>query len=300
MPVYRCYECRNVLCEDCYLKHDKLSNTKFHIFQSTNDEMLLNNKFEVSNSIFDMKALPGGLLVIALYLSDKLLTYSVSDKQRNEISVGGMTCGIAILDRNTVVVMLYTLLYDDVNSIAIVDIRQKQVIQHVDVRLYLPTYPYIPMFYTDDQLYISSHSGITVMDMSGTIDRKIDLGFEPTDMCYDTKAARIYCIDYSEKILICIDRDGNTIFTFTDTGLTNAKRLTIDNEGYVLILCHEDYNVQNFKVYRISPDGKSGEVIITGKQNKSKRSYFSSICFQEESDEVVIGIGETVYTYKKK
>ncbi|CAG2230299.1 unnamed protein product [Mytilus edulis] len=243
-----------------------------------------------------MKALPGGLLVIALNKSDKLLTYSVSDKQRNEISVGGLTHSIAILDRNTVVVMLRDY---DVVSIAIVDIRQRQVIQHVDVRLYLPSYSYIPMFYTDDQLYISSHSGITVTDMSGTKDREIDLGFKPTDMCYDTKAARIYCIDYSEKKLICIDRDGNTIFTFTDTGLTNAKRLTIDNEGYVLILCRISYG-GNFEIHRVSPDGKSGEVIITGKLNESERIPSSSICIHEESDEVVIGINETVYTYKKK
>ncbi|VDH96861.1 Hypothetical predicted protein [Mytilus galloprovincialis] len=301
MPVYRCYECSNVLCNDCCINHDKLTNTEYHIFQSTNDKMLLNNKFEVSNEINDMKALPGGLLVIALYDSDKLLTYSVSDKQRNEISVGGLTNNIAILDRNTVVVML-TGKYIVVDSIAIVDIRQKQVIQHVDVTLVLPTYSYIPMFYTDDQLYISSRSVITVMDMSGTIDRKIDLGFRPTDMCYDTKAARIYCIDDSENKLICIDRDGNTIFTFTDTGLTNPKRLTIDNEGYVLILCRISYG-GNFEIHRVSPDGKSGEVIITGKQ---LNSYFtsgkalSSICFQEESDEVVIGINGTVYTYKKK
>ncbi|VDI04496.1 Hypothetical predicted protein, partial [Mytilus galloprovincialis] len=285
MPVYRCYECSNVLCNDCCINHDKLTDTEYHTFQSTNDKMLLNNKFEVSNRINDMKALPGGLLVIALFNRDKLLTYSVSDKQRNEISVGGLTNSIAMLDRNTVVVML-TRDYDVANSIAIVDIRQKQVIQHVDVTLDLPPYSYIPMFYTDDQLYISSYSVITVMDMSGTIDREIDLGFEPRDMCYDTKAARIYCIDYSEKKLICIDRDGNTIFTFTDPGLTNPKRLTIDNEGYVLILCHEDYNVQNIKVYRISPDGKSGEVIITGKLSESKRMRSSSICFHEESDEV--------------
>ncbi|VDI68587.1 Hypothetical predicted protein [Mytilus galloprovincialis] len=297
MPVYRCYECSNVLCNDCCINHDKLTNTKYHTFQSTNDKMLLNNKFEVSNSIVDMKALPGGLLVIALFDSDKLLTYSVSDKQRNEISVGRLTKSIAILDRNTVVVMLKR--GSDVAIVAIVDIRQKQVIQHVDVRLDLPIYPYIPMFYTDDQLYIRSYSGITVRDMSGTIDREIDLEFTLTDMCYDTKAARIYCIDYSEKKLICFDRDGNTIFTFTDTDLTHPQRLTIDNEGYVLILCHQNYE-QNFKLYRTSPDGKSGEVIITGKLDEFKRTSFSSICIQGDSDEVVIGIGETVYTYKKK
>ncbi|CAC5390825.1 unnamed protein product [Mytilus coruscus] len=186
-----------------------------------------------------------------------------------------------------------------VDSIGIVDIRQRQVIQHVDCTIYLPPYLFCPMFYTDDQLYISNRSGITVMDMSGTIDRKIELGFEPRDMCYDTKAARIYCINESENKLICIDRDGNTIFTFTDTGLTNVKRLTIDNEGYVLILCHEDYNFKNFKVHRISPDGKSGEVIITGKHNYMYTNIVSSICFQEESDKLVIGMKETVYTYKK-
>ncbi|XP_052093481.1 uncharacterized protein LOC127729668 isoform X1 [Mytilus californianus] len=296
MPVYRCYECSNVLCDDCYLKHDKLTkSTKHHTIQSTNDNMLLNNKVEVSGDTADIKALPGGLLVFALYYSYKLLTYSVSDNQRNEITVGGRPRSIAILDRNTVVVLL-SLTYRKVDSIEIVDIRQRQVIQHVDCTLDNPSYPFCPMFYTDDQLYISNHSGITVMDMSGTIDRKIELGFTPKDMCYD-KAARIYCIDDSGNKLVCIDRDGNTIFTFTDTGLTNANRLTIDNEGYVLILCLDGIE-KKIKVHRICPDGKSSEVIITGTY---KYTYgFSSFCFQEESDEVVIGIEETVYTYKKK
>ncbi|VDI72007.1 Hypothetical predicted protein [Mytilus galloprovincialis] len=295
MPVHRCYECSNVLCNECRINHDKLTDTEYHTFQSTNDKILLNNKFEVSNKISDMKALPGGLLVIALDYSNKLLIYSVSDKQQNEIKVRGMTRSIAILDRDTVVVLLTR-----PNTIAIVDIRKRRVIPHVDLRLLLPPYLYIPMFYTDDQFYISSLSGITVTDMSGTKDREIDLGFKQTDMCYDTKAARIYCIDPTGGRLICIDRSGNTIFTFTDTGLSNAHRLTIDNEGYVLILCHGNYSEQNFTVYRISPDGKSGEVIITGKLNESKRMRLSSICIQEQSDEVVIGKEETVYTYKKK
>ncbi|CAC5410609.1 KRAB [Mytilus coruscus] len=259
MPVYRCYECSNVLCDDCYLKHDKLTNTKHHTFQSTNDKLLLNNTFEVYDRIVDMKSLPGGLLVFIVFLSDKLLTYSVSDKQQNEISVGKQPRRIAIVDRNTVAVLL-SRDYRKVDSIGIVDIRQRQVIQHVDWTLDLPSYRFCPMFYTDDQLYISNHSGITVTDMSGTIDREIELGFEPRDMCYDTKATRIYCINESKKKLICIDRDGNTIFTFTDTGLKNAKRLTIDNEGYVLILCQKDYDLRNFKVHRISPDGMSGEL----------------------------------------
>ncbi|CAC5390655.1 unnamed protein product [Mytilus coruscus] len=297
MPVYRCYECSNVLCDDCYLKHDKLTNTKHHTFQSTNDKLLLNNTFEVSGTILDMKSLPGGLLVFALYPSDELLTYSVSDNQRNEISVGKLPCRIAIVDRNTVVVLL-SRDYVKVDSIEIVDIRQRQVIQNVDCRLDLPSYPLCPMFYTDDQLYISNRSGITVMDMSGTTDRKIDLGFTPKNMCYDTKATRIYCIDESEKKLICIDRDGNTIFTFTVTGLTNVKRLTIDNEGYVLIMCSGKNDLQ-FEVNRISHDGKSGEVIISGKQNDKIDFLFSSMCFQDESDSVVIGLRDRVYFYKK-
>lgn len=298
MFVYRCYECRHVLCGECFLKHDELSNTKHHTFQSTNNEMLLSNRFEVSDLIVDMKALPGGLLVFALRNSEWLLTYSFSDNQQYEISLSRLPCSIEIVDKNTVVVLLANP-YDKFYSIKIIDIRQSQVIQHVDMTFDLPFYLFCPMFFTHDQLYIRSQLGITVTNMSGKIDRKIDLGFEPSDICYDEKAASIFCINPLEKKLICIDRDGNRIFTIFDPSLKDAKRLTIDSYGYVLILCHEHSNVKYFEVQRISNDGKSSEVIVTGKQNETQGTNFTSICFQEESDEMAIGVNKIVYTYRK-
>ncbi|CAC5390653.1 unnamed protein product [Mytilus coruscus] len=308
MSVNRCYECSNVLCEDCYLKHDKLTNTEYHTFQATSDQMLLNNKFFVGSlDIIYIKSFPDGLLVFAMFRSDKLFTSSVSDHKKNkEIKVSGRPCSIAILDRYTVAVLLSDDTYCNFDSIEIVDIRQRQIIQQVGVNCLqrrfdcLDTSLFCSMFYIDEQLYTRCVSQITVIDMSGELDRKIDLEFTPTDMCYDTKAARIYCIDQSEERLICFGRDGNIMFTFTGPGLTHFKRLTIDSEGYVLILCHENSDYKNFKVHRISPDGKSDEVIVTGIHNYTYKYKHSSICFQEESDSMVIGFGARVYIYQKK
>lgn len=299
MPVNRCYECSNVLCHDCYLMHDKLTKTEDHAFHSINDTMQLNNKFEVFGEIFDITALPAGLLVIALYSSDTLLTYSVSNKERHEISIGGGPLCIATVDSNTVAVQLTYDLYRNVDAIKIVDVRQRQIIQHVDVTRDLLFHGLCGMCYIKDQFYISNRSGIVVINMSGTLVRKIDLGFKPTVMCYDDKTVRIYYIDFSENKLICIDKDGKTIFTFTDTDLRDAQRLTLDKEGYLLILCHKDSKFDNFKVHRINCDGKSNEVIITWKHNNIIKNYFRVICFQEESDEVFIGIEKTVFNYKK-
>ncbi|CAC5375169.1 TTN [Mytilus coruscus] len=301
LPVNRCYECSTVLCDDCYHKHDELTYAQCrHTFQSFNDELQLNNTFKVSSMIVDMKALPGGILVIALRSREMLLTRFVSDKQQNEIQIGGLPYSIAIVDRSTVVVLL-TNTYEKVDSIEIVDVTQKQVIQHIDIPLidFSPPFLLCPLFYIDDELYINSRSGITVMDMSMTRDREIHLGFTPIDMCYDSKAARIHCIDEPEKHLICIERNGKTVFSFKDLSLTDMKRLTIDGEGNVLILCHKKCDFTKFKVHRISRDGKSSDVIIRSKLNNGFSAYkFSSICFHEELDSVVIGFMDKVLVYK--
>lgn len=308
MSMYRCYQCSGVLCEDCCLKHDELTSTEYHTFQATSDQMLLNNKFFVDSSdIIDIKAFPGGLLVFAVFKSDMLITCLVSDyDKKKKIKLSGTPCNIVILDRQTVAVLLSRNTGAKFDSIEIVDIKQRQLIQSIDFDCLqncfdsLETSIYCSMFYLDEHLYSRCVSVIGVIDLSGKLDRKIHLGFTPTDMCYDSKAGRIYCIDQSAERLICIDRDGHTMLRFSHPSIKHCKRLTIDSEGFVLILCHGNYDYYNFKVHRISPDGKYERVIATGIHHYKYIYKYSSICFQEESDSIVIGIGARVYIYKNK
>lgn len=299
MASSRCFDCSTVVCEECCLQHD--TRYKCHTVQSINDKLLLTKKIPFPHMIVDMKILPGGLLVIALNSREALLTHSMNKEEKHEIRVGGIPCGIAKLDNQTVVVLLSNR-SEEVDSIEIVDVRKRQVIQRNEVQLYIPPRSFCPMFYIDDTLYINSISGITVTNVSRTINSDIDLGFSPRDMCYDTNAARIYCIDDSGKTLIYTERDANTIPVLTNPRLRDLKRLTIESEGDILMLCHENYEITSFNVQRINLDRNSSETIITGKTNTTNKSSvgykYSKICCDEESNSVVIGLGDTLYIYK--
>ncbi|CAG2247123.1 unnamed protein product [Mytilus edulis] len=138
--------------------------------------------------------------------------------------------------------------------------------------------PFFPIFCIDDKLYISRPSGIAITDITGTLEREISLGFKPRDMWYDDKKARIYCIDNEDK-LICYVMNGNIII-FTIPDITNAARVTIDHEGYVLVLCNKEKNgLRCFNVHKINPNGTSIDVLFTGKENYQYNGYrFQSIC----------------------
>lgn len=296
--MYKCYECNKVLCYECYLKHDK----EDHTFQSINDKLQLNKNIEVSTWIVDMKVVSDEILVIALHDMQILETYMYHGDSwhRNEIKVGGKPCNIAVMDIDNVVILLAQT-RGKISSMKKVDIRTGQVVKLESVNTMSPVDFYesrCPFSYIRDRLYFGVNSGIKVTNMSGELDRKIDLEITPREICYDAESARIYCFDYSAEQIISIDREGHIINTFTNSSLKDPKSVTIDGDGNILILCKEEHNC--FKVHRISEDGKSSDIIITLKQHKSYIYEFASICFHKEKDSIIIGLNSTVYFYNSK
>ncbi|VDI57799.1 Hypothetical predicted protein, partial [Mytilus galloprovincialis] len=136
---------------------------------------------------------------------------------------------------------------------------------------------------------------IKVVDSSETEQRGIKLSFTPYDMCYDVQSQRIYCIDYKNRKLNCIDRDGNIIFSFADTNVTNLHRITIDNDGNVLVLCIKRGDSLDC-VIKVNSGGKLSEVVIT---NIEMPDIFSCMSFHRLTNTVVIGVDTYVYIYKE-
>ncbi|CAG2212157.1 unnamed protein product [Mytilus edulis] len=107
----------------------------------------------------------------------------------------------------------------------------------IAIKFYVETVPENMVTRKKNELYIGNKYGIVVFDMSGSVKRRMTLSFTPCDKCYDVDSQRIYCIVREHSKLICIDKDGNDIFTFTNPNMTKVKDLTIDNEGNVVVLC---------------------------------------------------------------
>ncbi|CAG2191118.1 unnamed protein product [Mytilus edulis] len=224
MSVYKCYDCNQVLCRDCSRKHGNTEKYSTHLMQLISDSFILNCKFPLEDDIYgirfisDIKCLPDGEVVAAVYNKGKLelLVFSISGKRRHVIQLDNIPRKMDVVDKNTVAVLL------EKDIVAIIDIQQNHV-QYIR-NIAIP-YSSDTLIYIENEFYISDKHGIVVIDMSGSVKRRITLSFTPCDMCYDVDSQRIYCIDSDTSKLICIDRDGNNIFTFTDPSMTYLKIL---------------------------------------------------------------------------
>ncbi|CAG2227755.1 unnamed protein product [Mytilus edulis] len=221
MSVYKCYDCNKVLCKDCSRKHDNEEKYISHAMQPISDTFIMNCKWQIEQYVCDIECLPNGEIIVTGWLHPQIILFSVSGKQRAALQLESKPRQIVVVDKTTVAVFLLT------NDLAIVDIQQNHV-QYIRNNA-------IPnssdtLIYIENEFYISNKHGIVVIDMSGSVKRRITLSFTPCDMGYDVDSQRIYCIVSEHSQLVCIDRDGNDIFTFTNPNMTNLTDLTIDNE----------------------------------------------------------------------
>ncbi|CAG2222392.1 unnamed protein product [Mytilus edulis] len=287
ISVYKCYDCKKVLCKDCSRKHDNKEKYISHAMQPISDTFIMNCKWQTAHTVRDIECLPNGEIIVAIWLNQQIFLFSVSGRQRTVLQLESNPCQIVVVDKTTVAVFLLP------NDLAIVDIQQNHV-QYIRNNA-IPNSSNT-LIYVENEFYISDEHRIVVIDMSGSVKRRITLSFIPYEMCYDVDSQHIYCIDRDNSQLICIDRDGNNIFTFTDPNMTFPKGLTIDNDGNVLVLCRKkDYN--SGYVIKVDSNGEKSEVVIT---NIITSSSYPRICYNHLTDSVVIGLDNTVYFYKKK
>ncbi|CAC5373147.1 unnamed protein product [Mytilus coruscus] len=259
---------------------------------------IFNCKFSVNESstdrfISDSECLPNGLVIVACYnllgTQFEVMAFSVIGEKTHVMRLEKYPKRMVVVDQNTVAVFLIN------NSVAIVDIQQNHVKYLRDIAKNQSLGSFICI---ENQFYVGDELGITVIDMSGDINRRIKLSFVPHEMCYDVNSQRVYCINSDYSKLIGIDRDGTIIFTFADPNWTKLKSLTIDNDGNVLVLRTNAVHDLG-SVIKVDSNGKTSDVVITNIQ-LSEFNLNSCICFHHSTNSVVIGVHSTVYIYKKK
>ncbi|CAG2199071.1 unnamed protein product [Mytilus edulis] len=211
------------------------------------------------------------------------MTFSVSGKQKHDIQLENRQRMMDVVDKNTVAVLLSN------NSVAIVDIQQNNV-QYIR-NIAIP-YGSGTSIYIENQFYVDDELGIIVFDMSETVNRRIELSFTPRNMCYDVESQLIYCYTSVNSTLVCIARDDTIAFTFHDPIWTNLHRITIHNDGNLLVLCRKGDHGKTGYVIKVDSNDKSSEVVI---RNIKMSSYISCICFDRLQNSVVIGVDDTVH-----
>ncbi|VDI65033.1 Hypothetical predicted protein [Mytilus galloprovincialis] len=291
MSVYKCFDCNKDVCKDCSRKHhDKYRDEDLiHSVQLIRDSFIMNCKFRLQSLLRDIQCLPNGEVVAAALLSSELFIFSVSGKLRHVIQLKVNSMMMTVMDKSTVALLL-----KKINSIAIVDIQQNHVqyIHNIAMENSSGT-----LIYIENKFYIGYTSHISVIDMSGSVKRRIKLSFTPYVMCYNCVSQHIYCINSSHSEMICIDKDVNDKFIFTDPSMRDLKDLTIDNEGNVLVLCRKEDDISGYNVITVDSNGGKSEIVI---ENINKLSPYSRICYDHLSNSLVIASDNEVYIYKKK
>lgn len=294
MSLDKCNECNIVLCKDCSSEHKIATMNRIHSIQP--DGYILNTKFSVDekfSSIRDIKCLPNGLIIATTSGYKQIMVFSSNGEQRQSLSVDGNPVRICVVDSTTILVSLWK--ECGTFSMAKVDIQQRCVLQYV-TNNHLEWNSLSPFLYMENQLYVACNSTIVVIDMSGKIERVIDPGFTPYDMCYDCDSEHIYCIDQYYRKLFCIDKSGRRIFTFADQNMKNSHSLTIDKSGNVLVPCTNKAGYPGY-VTKVNYKDQSSRVVITNIQILTHKSN-SCICFDLSTNSMLIGVDDMIYIYK--
>lgn len=323
MSVYRCYDCKIILCENCGGRRHIALNP-CHTIQPLSDSYILQHQFihaDNSSSICDIQCLSNGMLLVTSTAFEKeIMICSLNEKQKQFVSVKQGAHKIAVIDKDNVAMSSRvrqnrTALGDMQDSVAIFNIEKKQAVYFItcDPVLWESSRPF---FCLENQFYAPSFKkGLNVHDMSGTLMRNIKLDFVPSDMCCHVDSQRIYCLNSDSSELICVDKHGNSIFTFTFLNIPDLHSLTLDNDGNILVLCRKSDSCLNC-VIKVLSNGKSCESVISNIQmSTGYKSYIDKDmmcppfqCHEDNSycisvdrlrNAVVIGIDSTVYIYEK-
>lgn len=295
MSRYWCYDCRTVLCEDHLSIHKKRTDYSIHSIQPITDSYKLIHKFCLVGTLISSIACLSDKLLVAMTNEHgkELVTFSINGKQQKCKSLDGDTISLAVLDSNTVFVSKRrNLFHFDLSQVTIENGTSTEYIQE----LKRENARYLPLKYKKEQLFIALASSIVVLDKEGCKTATVSLKFTPGDMCYNDEAQRFYCVDSNHSEVICIDRDDEEIFTFTDPDMKNTHCLDIDNVGNLLVLCQKKKDSSGC-VLEVDSNGKSSQFVITNIP-LSCSSLDSCMCFHSSTNSLVLGVGGIVYVYR--
>ena len=111
---------------------------------------------------------------------------------------------------------------------------------------------------SSDSIYVTcNYSGerpeILELDMEGTVKRVVTCNQLGKSQCYifniaaNQEGTRLYLSDYWLHKVICLNTDGNTIFTYSASDMKYPRGILVDGEGNALVCCESSNNIHVIK-----------------------------------------------------
>ncbi|XP_063410536.1 uncharacterized protein LOC134693628 [Mytilus trossulus] len=276
---YWCKNCETAMCDVCNEKHT-IASTQ-HTVVNLLDKYILKNQFVVDKaSICDIKMLEETVLV-ADYIGKQLILYNIKGICQRIVPLSKGPRKIAIVDSKRVAVRLFR-----DNKVVIVDLTQSGIFE-IDIREKCHG-----IMCMNNKLFVGCDDNtLRVFNLNGEKIKTINMQMKPWYICCDS-INRIFCTEeYNENKVSCFDQDGRKLFDFSNKYIVGATGITVDNNGFLLVSCKNSNNV-----HRINPNGKTSEIIIT-KIPGSSKDWFPLICFDFQSQSVIIAREDKVYVY---
>ncbi|XP_052081793.1 uncharacterized protein LOC127719609 [Mytilus californianus] len=282
VAVYWCENCEKAMCEVCNEKHT-LASTQ-HTVVNVLDKYILKNQFVVDKaSICDIKMLSETLLV-ADFIGKQLILYNTNGIDQRTVPLSKGPRKIAIVDNKRVAVRLFR-----DSKVVIVDLYQSGIFE-IDIKEKCHG-----IMYMNNKLFVGCDDNtLRVFDLNGEKIKTIDMPFKPWYICSDSEN-RILCTEeYNANKVSCFDQDGNELFIISNNYMVGVAGITVDDNGFILVSCKNSHNV-----HRINPNDKKSEIIISKIPGLST-DWFPYICFDSQSESVIIAREDKVYVYAKQ
>ncbi|CAG2204777.1 unnamed protein product [Mytilus edulis] len=292
--VYYCQECIGWMCESCFQVHQisrisqshRIMNLP-HITQvskeNTHRFTLFHHATFPGSDIKDIKSLASGKLAIADY-NKKIIIYQLNEDSYDEIVLPFAPWYLAVINDNYIAVSFRTK-----HSIGIVDIAKG------DIKLVISLEKHCTgITFFSGVLFVTAMNSLFTIDFEGNPLASVNI--ESLDSEFNNyicigRNGKTFVNDYLHNQILQIDELGYTISIFKSKHFKYPSGLTIDDNGYVYVVCSESNNV-----FRINPENNEIQIILTA---DTYSSGDTKICFQDDTKLLAISNGNIVSLYSR-
>jgi sugar lactone lactonase YvrE len=211
--------------------------------------------FDIKNSenkswISNIQELPNGNIIMADFNNSKLHVYNQSHERQKPVIMQGNPCCIAVINGEKVAVTVH-----EKQTIALVNILSRKVLKFVNVGDCAHG-----ITYNNDRIVVNClKKGLQFMDLSGTVLHTITDVTGEASLC-TSENGNIFCSLYWSHKVLCFDKDGQQLYSFSNLTMKCPRGITIDKKGQVLTS-----EFAKNKIHVINSEGTKSHVVLSKK-----------------------------------
>ncbi|CAC5411001.1 unnamed protein product [Mytilus coruscus] len=232
--------------------------------------------------ISTIDTLPNGNLILADFCNCKLYVYNQCFERHKSIDVSGKPCAIAVINSEKLAVTLQEKKY-----VALVNILTRKTFRYLNTEDSCHG-----ITYTDGNLVLNClEKGLTFISLSGAVQNTISDVTGEAYLC-SSDNGNIYCAVYWSHKVVCFNRHGDEIYSFSNLTMKCMRGISVDHLGQVFT---SEFGKN--KIHVINSEGTKSHVILS-----KKHGINNPLCVMFNSNDMCLYVsnndGESVSTYR--